>query len=139
MKNKKIFYFGYLVGIISLFMPYYESFFIACGLGSSVTGYEYVDFFHLYINNIKFLKIEFLDFIDIMWQSLFLISIVFSPLFYIYKKHLMLILLCFISILYFVLSFVNAYDMLVWGFYILFFQQLFMLSLLIQIYRSQTN
>lgn len=137
--EKKIFYFLYMIGILSLFIPFYENFAIGCGIDTSTTTYESRYLLQDYFENIKSFKPEFLNFVGALWLSLILISILFSPLFYIYKKLLLLIILNVVSVLYFVICIVNAHEMVVYGFYILFFQQLFLLGFLIKNFQALTK
>lgn len=137
--EKKIFYFLYIIGILSLFIPFYENFAIGCGIDTSATTYESRYLYQDYYENFKSFKPEIINFVGALWLSLVLISILFSPLFYIFKKLLLLIILNVVSVLYFVMCIVNAHEMLVYGFYILFFQQLFLLGFLIKKFLSSNK
>lgn len=122
-----------------MFIPFYENFAIGCGFDSSTTTYKSRYLYQDYYENFKSFKPEIINFVGALWQSLLLISILFSPLFYICKKYLLLIILNVISVLYFVICLVNANEMLVYGFYILFFQQLFLLGFLIKTFQVQAK
>lgn len=132
MRNKIAFYIMCFVGIVSIFLPYYESLIIACGLGPCYKDYQYINFFKMYCNSIQFSKHEFLNFIDILIQTLIAVSILFSAVLYFFKRYLIIIILSVISVMYFLLSLVYAFDVLRYGFYILLFQQIALFLLLIK-------
>ncbi|MES2544501.1 MAG: hypothetical protein V4548_06430 [Bacteroidota bacterium] len=132
MKKNIIFYFISLIGVASVFLPYYESIYFACGFGINHQGFEYVTFFQMYIESIEFFRPKLLTFIEVIWQTLVLISIVFSVIFFFYKKYIVLIYLNIISIIYFALNLFSAFDMLIYGFYILFFQQILLIIIVIK-------
>ncbi len=133
MKKKLFILIVYLLGIVSVFLPYYKSMFIACGFGTSHQGFDYSNFLQMYLDNIVFFKPKLLNFIDFIWQTLVLISIVFSVIFFFYKKYIVVIFLNIISLIYFVLGLFSAFDILAFGFYILFFQQILFIMIFVKL------
>ena len=67
------------VGIVSIFLPYYASLIIACGLGPCYKDYQYINFFKIFYDNVQFFKPEFLSFIDILlFQQISLFLLLFK-------------------------------------------------------------
>ena len=133
MRNKILFYIICFIGIVSIFFPYYKSIIFACGFGPCYKDYQYINFLEMYYDNFQFFKPQFLNFIDVFILTLIIISILFYALLYFLKKYLAIIILTVICLIYFLFSLVNAFDILQYGFYILLFQQIILLFLVLKV------
>ena len=121
----------FLIGFISLFLPYYESTVISCGFNSSSINYFYDNLLTRYLECFQNPnKIPF-NLLEIVLQTIIILAVVFSTILIYYSKNkiafslvIMTLILLFIQ-----LCFIN--EMLCYGFYVVLIHQLTLLALII--------
>ena len=126
MKNI-YFYFLYFFGLVSLFQPAYENFWIASGIGQHVTGRDNISFLGQTIQIININGFRLSKFLSIILDFIIIISILFSIFLYKSNKIKSLLLLLIISILYLIVNVFFFNEVLVYGYYLIIFQQIALL------------
>jgi hypothetical protein len=135
MKNKILFYCLFLIGFISIFLPFNKESAIGCGYEASIVHSYNQNLFEAYIKNLAILKLDFVNILDIIFSSLFILSIIIPVILFSYKKHIALIIINLFSLLTLLLIGFsrNFDDDLLFGYYILVSQQIVLLSLQLKI------
>jgi hypothetical protein len=130
MKNKKLFYILFLIGFISIYLPFDIDTTIHCGfeIGDSSNDKQTMSFLAIF-KNVSFHN--FKDIIEMLLAILLLVPFIFSAILFFYKKYVILIVLnLFPSVFFLTLGFLRRFDGLQVGYYLLLFQQIALFFLL---------
>lgn len=130
MKNI-YFYFLYFFGLVSIFLPAYENFWIASGIGQHITGKEKVSFLEQIIQTTNVTRFRLQEILSLILEVIILISILISIFFYWNNKLNMLFFLVIISLICLIINLINYNEMVLYGYYLLIFQQATLLILVI--------
>lgn len=125
--HKKIISFIFsLLGIVSLFLPYNKVVTIGCGENFSSTDYYYNNFIEIipYLFRRSFI---FNNLIETLLALLVCFSLTFSSILFLLNKIIISIFLIILTLLLMSFAFYNLYDILSFGYYVIFFQQIALL------------
>ena len=135
MKNKIIFYILFLIGIVSIFLPFDIDNTINCGfeIGYYSDNKQTISFLAIF-ENVSFHNFNFINIIKILLATLLIVPFIFSVIFFVYKKYIVLIILNLFPLVFFILlGLSRRFDQLQIGYYLLLFQQIALFYLLIKI------
>ena len=132
MKDKILFYSLFVIGFVSIFLPFDRITIIGCGVGVSSVDYYSKSLIEVYIENLTIKKIDFVNVLSILFSTLIMLFITIPAILFFYKKHLALIIANVLSLSFFLfLGFSRNFDNdLQFGYYILILQQIILLLLI---------
>ncbi|SHM86417.1 hypothetical protein [Flavobacterium xinjiangense] len=135
MNKKTVFYVLFLIGIVSIFLPFDIDNTINCGfeMGYYSDKDKTISFLAIF-KNVSFHNFNFLNIIKMLLAILLIVPFIFSAIFFFYKKYIILIMLNLVPFVFFlILGLSRRFDQLQIGFYLLLFQQIALFYLLIKI------
>jgi hypothetical protein len=135
MNKKIVFYILFLIGIVSIFLPFDTDSTINCGfeIGYYSDKDQEISFLAIF-KNVSFHNFNFTNIIKMLSATLLIVPFIFSAVFFFYKKYTILIILNLSPFVFFlILGLSRRFDQLQIGYYILLFQQFALFYLLIKI------
>lgn len=135
MKNKILFYCLFIIGFISLFLPFDIDVLIQCDfISTSSYPEQTTTSFIAILKNVSFRYFHFKNILEIILSILILPPFIFSAIFFHYKKYTFLLIFNIIPLIFLVtIGIMRKLDGLQIGYYLLTFQQAILFFLLIKI------
>ncbi len=135
MNNKILFYCLFIIGFVSLFLPFDIDHLIHCDfISTNKYPEQKTTSFIAILKNVSFRYFHFKNIIEVILSILILSPFTFSALFFHYKKYTFLLIFNIIPLIFLVtLGISRKLDDLQIGYYLLTFQQTILFFLLIRI------
>jgi hypothetical protein len=131
MKTKFLFYCLFLVGFVSIFLPFDKDHVIRCDFINTSQQEKTIAFTSIF-ENISFISLDFKNLMEIIFAMLLIAPFIFSSLLFFYKKYILLIIFNLIPLIFFLtLGLLRRFEDFQIGYYLLLLEQLTIFYLLI--------
>ncbi|MCI9844454.1 hypothetical protein [Flavobacterium pectinovorum] len=135
MKTKILFYFLFLIGCISIFLPFDKDHLIHCDfITTAKQKQELTVSFIAIFENVSFDSLHFKNIMEVILAVLLIAPFIFSAVLFFYKKYTLLLIFNVIPLIFLItIGLLRWFEDLQIGYYLLLLQQMTLFYLIIKI------